>query len=62
VTAPLLPILTPVSAHDRTYGKVAAGIGASIAGNISATVNVATTFAREGGNDFAVSGGIRAAF
>jgi len=62
VTAPLLPILTPVSAHDRTYGKVAAGIGASIAGNISATVNVATTFAREGGNDFAVSGGIKAVF
>ena len=61
VTAPLLPILTPVSAHDRTYGKVAAGIGASIAGNISAT-NVATTFAREGGNDFAVSGGIKAVF
>lgn len=62
VTAPLLPILTPVSAHDRTYGKVAAGIGATIAGNVNATLTASSTFAREGGNDFAVSGGIRAAF
>ena len=62
VTAPLLPILTPVSAQDRTYGRVAAGIGAGIAGNINATLTVTSTFARAGGNDFAVSGGIRAAF
>src|SRR5674476_576594 len=58
VTAPLLPILTPVSAHDRTYGKVAAGIGAAIAGNVNATLTASSTFAREGGNDFAVSSGI----
>jgi uncharacterized protein YhjY with autotransporter beta-barrel domain/phospholipase/lecithinase/hemolysin len=62
VTAPLLPILTPVSSHDRTYGKVAAGIGAAIAGNINATLTASSTFARAGGNDFAVSGGIRVAF
>lgn len=62
VTAPLLPILTPVSARDRSYGKVATGIGATIAGNVSATLAASTTFAREGGNDFAVSGGVRAAF
>jgi outer membrane lipase/esterase len=62
VTAPLLPILTPVSAQDRAYGKVAAGIGATIAGNVSATFSASTTFAREGGNDFAFSGGVRAAF
>jgi outer membrane autotransporter protein len=62
VTAPLLPILTPVSAQDRTYGRVAAGIGAGIAGNINATLTVTSTFARAGGNDFAVSSGIRAAF
>jgi outer membrane lipase/esterase len=62
VTAPLLPVLTPVAGHDRTYGKVAAGIGAAIAGNVSATLSAATTFARAGGEDFSVSGGIRAAF
>jgi uncharacterized protein YhjY with autotransporter beta-barrel domain len=62
VTAPLLPILTPVSAHDQTYGRVAAGIGAAFGGNINATLTASTTFARAGGNDFAVSSGIRAAF
>ena len=62
VTAPLLPILTPVSAQDRTYGKVAAGIGAAFGGNINATLTVSSTFAREGGSDFAVSGSVRAAF
>jgi outer membrane lipase/esterase len=62
VTAPLLPILTPVSTQDRAYGKVAAGIGATIAGNVSATFAASTTFAREGGNDFGFSGGVRAAF
>jgi outer membrane autotransporter protein len=62
VTAPLLPILTPVAAQDRTYGKVAAGIGAAITGGLSATLTAATTFARSGGNDLSVSGGVRAAF
>ena len=62
VTAPLLPVLTSAAGHDRTYGKVAAGIGAAIAGNVSATLSAATTFARAGGEDFSVSGGIRAAF
>jgi outer membrane lipase/esterase len=62
VTAPLLPILTPVSAHDQTYGKVAAGIGAAFGGNINATLTASTTFARDGGSDFAVSGSVRAAF
>jgi uncharacterized protein YhjY with autotransporter beta-barrel domain/phospholipase/lecithinase/hemolysin len=62
VTAPLLPILTPVSAQDRTYGRVTAGVGAGIAGNVNATLTVSSTFARADGNDFAVSGGIRAAF
>ncbi len=62
VTAPLLPILTPVSADDRTYGKLAAGVGAAIGGNVSATLIASTTFARAGGDIFAVSGGIKAAF
>jgi uncharacterized protein YhjY with autotransporter beta-barrel domain len=62
VTAPLLPILTPVSAQDHTYGRVTAGVGAGIAGNVNATLTVTSTFARAGGNDFAVSGGIWAVF
>jgi hypothetical protein len=62
VTAPLLPILTQVSAHDRTYGKVAAGVGATIAENVNATLTASSTFARAGGDAFAVSGGITAAF
>jgi outer membrane autotransporter protein len=62
VTAPLLPILTPVASSDRTYGKVAAGIGATITGNLSATLSAATSFARSGGNDASISGGIKATF
>jgi hypothetical protein len=46
----------------RIYGKVAAGIAAIIAGNVSATVNASTTFARDGGNDVAVSSGIKVPF
>ena len=52
VTTPLLPVLTPVPSNNRVYGQVAAGVAASLGGNVSATLNAATTFAREGGNDF----------
>ncbi len=59
VTAPLLPVLTPVPGETRTYGKIAAGLTARIGGTVSATVNAETTFARDGGNDLVVSGGIK---
>jgi len=59
VTAPLLPVLTPVSGESGTYGKIAAGVAARIGGTVSATVNAETTFAREGGNGLVVSGGIK---
>ena len=62
VTTPLLPVLTPVPGNNRAYGKVAAGVAASLARNVSATLNAATTFAREGGNDFSVNCGIKVAF
>lgn len=62
VTAPLLPVLTPIDDRARTYGKVAAGIAANIAGNVSATINGVTTFARAGGNDFGVNSGVKVAF
>jgi hypothetical protein len=62
VTAPLLPVLTPVPDSGRTYGMVATGVSAVVSGNVSATVTAATSFAREGGNDVGVSGGIKVAF
>ncbi len=62
VTTPLLPVLTDAADNGRTYGMVAAGIAATIAGNLSATVNAATTFARAGGNDITVSSGIKLSF
>lgn len=62
VTAPLLPVLTPVPGEIRTYGKIAAGLAARIGGTVSATVNAETTFARDGGNDLVVSGGIKVGF
>ncbi len=62
VTTPLLPVLTAIPDRARTYGRVAAGIAAIISGNVSATVNASTTFARDGGNDAAVSSGIKVAF
>ncbi len=62
VTAPLLPVLTPVAGEGSTYGKVAAGVAARIAGNVSATFNAETTFAHEGGNGVLVNGGIKVGF
>jgi outer membrane autotransporter protein len=62
VTTPLLPVLTPVPSNNRVYGQVAAGVAASLGGNVSASLTAATTFAREGGNDFSASLGIRVAF
>jgi outer membrane lipase/esterase len=62
VTTPLLPVLTPIDSRARTYGKVAAGVAANITGNVTAMINGVTTFAREGGNDFGVNGGIKVAF
>jgi outer membrane lipase/esterase len=62
VTAPLLPVLTPVSGESRTYGKIAAGVAARIAGNVSGTVNAETTFARDGGNGLVLNAGIKVGF
>ena len=62
VSAPLLPILTPVSVDGGTYGRVAAGVSALVSGNVSATMTGTTSFARHGGNDAGVSGGLKVAF
>jgi uncharacterized protein YhjY with autotransporter beta-barrel domain/phospholipase/lecithinase/hemolysin len=62
VSAPLLPILTPVSVDGGTYGRVAAGVSALVATNVTATLTGTTSFARQGGNDAALSGGLKMAF
>ena len=62
VSASLLPILTPVSVDGRTYGKVAAGVSAVVASNVSASLTGTTSFARHGGNDAGVSGGLKVVF
>ncbi|WP_083741971.1 autotransporter domain-containing protein [Bradyrhizobium mercantei] len=61
--APLLPIYSFVPGSGQvTYGKVAGGISTQISDRIGLSVNGATTFAREGGNDFAVNGQLKIAF
>jgi hypothetical protein len=55
-------VLTPVPSNNRVYGKIVAGVAASLGGNVSAMLNGATTIAREGRNDFAVSCEINVAF
>jgi len=61
--APIVPILSPVPNFDtRTYGKVEAGVTFEIAPNISATLNAASTFARDDGNDYRISGGLNYRF
>ena len=62
VTAPLLPVLTPVPNNSGLYGQVAAGVAANFGGAVSASLNAATTFARQGGNDFSANLGIKVAF
>jgi uncharacterized protein YhjY with autotransporter beta-barrel domain len=62
VSAPLLPILTPVSADGGTYGRVAGGVSALVAANVTATLTGTTSFARKGGNDAGATGGLRLAF
>nr|WP_245258316.1 autotransporter domain-containing protein [Rhodopseudomonas palustris] len=62
VSAPLLPILTPVSADGGTYGRVAAGVSALVATNVTATLTGTTSFARKGGDDAGVTGGVKLAF
>jgi len=62
VTTPLLPVLTPIDSRNRTYGKAAAGLAAVITDQVSATINIVSTFGRTGGNDYGVSGGVKVAF
>jgi outer membrane lipase/esterase len=62
VTAPLLPVLTPINEANQTYGKVVAGIAGQLAGNVSGMINAYTTFGRSDGNFYGVNGGIKVLF
>ncbi|MDQ2081016.1 autotransporter domain-containing protein [Xanthobacteraceae bacterium Astr-EGSB] len=59
----LLPIYTPIMDRgETTYGKVAAGFSAAITKQFSAQFSAVTTFARDGGDDYGVSGGMKYQF
>lgn len=62
VTTPLLPVLTPIDGRTSTYGKVAAGVAAVISDKVSANLTLASTFARNDGSDYGVSGGLKVKF
>jgi outer membrane lipase/esterase len=60
--APLVPILSPVANFEtRTYGKVEGGLAFELGPSLSATVNAASTFARED-NDHRISVGLNYRF
>src|SRR5262249_55613192 len=60
--APLVPILTSVANFDtRSYGKVEGGLAFELGPRLSATVNAASTFARDD-NDRRVSVGLNYRF
>jgi outer membrane lipase/esterase len=61
--APLVPILSPVANfEDRTYGKIEGGVVFEIGPSVSATVNAASTFGRDDGNDYRISAGFNYRF
>jgi outer membrane autotransporter protein len=61
--APLLPILTSVPNFEaRTYGRVEGGLTLQMGPDVSATVNAASTFARDEGNDWRISTGLNYRF
>ena len=55
-------MLTPVPNNSQVYGRLAAGVAANLGGAVSASLNAATTFAREDGNAFSVNCAIKVAF
>jgi uncharacterized protein YhjY with autotransporter beta-barrel domain len=60
--APLVPILSPVGNFEtRSYGKVEGGVTFEIGPGLSATVNAASTFARDD-NDRRVSAALNYRF
>ena len=59
----LLPIMTPINGQgQRTYGKVQGGVSAAVTDQLAVMINAASTFAREGGNDFGGNAGLKYRF
>jgi outer membrane lipase/esterase len=52
----------PSSVSREVYGRVTAGVVAPVWGNVSITANVSRTFARQGGDDFYGTGGLKISF
>ena len=61
VSAPLLPILTPVASNAGANFKLSAGIAATVSANLTANVVAATRFGN-GSSGVSVSGGFNLAF
>jgi uncharacterized protein YhjY with autotransporter beta-barrel domain/phospholipase/lecithinase/hemolysin len=57
--APALTISTPVSNPQHTYGRVAGGLSAQLARNVSANLNGEATFGRADNNVYALTGGVK---
>src|SRR5262249_29793214 len=52
----------PNGASQDVYGRVTAGIVAPVWGNVSFIANVSRSFARQGGDDFFGTGGLKVSF
>jgi len=59
---PGLPIATPISDKDRTYGKFSGGLAADLGDAISVTLVAERTFARTGGDAYSVTATLVAHF
>ena len=62
VSAPLLPILTPVGANADTALRVSGGVAATISTNVSASFLATSRFDGAGSNGVSVTGGAQLAF
>jgi outer membrane lipase/esterase len=47
---------------SQVYGRVTAGVVAPISNNVALTANVSRTIARQGGDDFFGTGGVKVSF
>jgi uncharacterized protein YhjY with autotransporter beta-barrel domain/phospholipase/lecithinase/hemolysin len=58
-TALMLPIHTDIAGAAQTYGKIAAGLTKDLGSGITGMLTGQTTFARSGGDDYAVTIGLK---
>jgi outer membrane lipase/esterase len=58
-TALMLPIRTDIAGAAQTYGKIAAGLTKDLGSGVTGMLTGQTTFARSGGDDYAVTIGLK---